>query len=55
MRGVGAESKQTEVFSKNKEDQLWTTRVLGCDNPNSLLQVVFYLNGTKFCLRGGEE
>lgn len=55
MRGVGAGSKQTEAFSKNEEDQLWTTGVLGSDNPNSLLRAVFYLNGSNFCLRGGEE
>ena len=54
MKGVGAGSKQTEAFSKN-EDQIWTTGVLGSDNPNSLLWAVFYLNSRNFCLHGGEE
>ena len=55
MRGVGAESKQTEAFSKNEEEKLWSCGVLGSNNPNSLLRTVFYLNGRNFCLRGGEE
>ena len=55
MRGVGAESMQTEAFSKSDEEKLWNTGVLGCDNPTSLLHAVFYLNGRNFCLCGGEE
>ena len=52
---VGSESKQSEAFSKEEEDQLWTSGVLGTDTPQSLLRAVFFLNGKNFCLRGGVE
>lgn len=51
MRGLS----KLKHFPKMRRNQLWTTGVLGSDNPNSLLRAVFYLNGRKFCLRGGEE
>ena len=55
MRGVGAQTRQTEAFSKEDEDRLWSSGVLSSENPKSLLRAVFYLNGKNFCLRGGEE
>ena len=55
MRGIGAESRQTETFSKDEEEKLWNSGVLGSNNPKPLLRAVFYLNGRNFCLRGGEE
>ena len=54
-RGVGSESKNAEVFSKEEEDQLWTSGTLSVDSPKGLLRAVFYLNGKNFCLRGGVE
>lgn len=53
--GIGSDSHQTEAFSKAEEEKLWDSGVLACNNPKSLLRAVFYLNGKKFCLRGGEE
>ncbi len=53
--GIGAESRQTETFSKEEERQLWDSGVLGTDNPLSLLCAVFFNNGKMFCLRGGDE
>ena len=29
--------------------------MLECNNPTALLSTVFYLNGTNFCVQGGEE
>ena len=55
VRGIGAETRQTEAFSKDEEEKLWNSGVLGSNNPKSLLRAVFYLNGKNFCLRGGEE
>ena len=54
-RGVGSESQETEAFSKEEEERLWSSGTLGDDNPRSLLHAVFYLNGKNFCLRGGDE
>lgn len=52
---MGAESHQTEAFTCKKEDMLWESGVLGCDNAKSLLKTVFYMNGKNFCLQGGQE
>lgn len=53
--GVGAESKATEVFSKEEEDLLWSSGTLSTDSPKGLFNAVFFLNGKSFCLRGGDE
>ena len=41
--GVGASSKSAEVFTKEEENHLWDTKVLGTESPKSLLQTVFLL------------
>ena len=53
--GVGAESKNAEVFTKEDEERLWTSGTLPVDMPKGLLHAVFFLNGKNFCLRGGIE
>ena len=55
QKGVGSASKSAEAFSKEEENQLWESGVLGVHNPKVLLHTVFFLNGKTFCLRGGEE
>ena len=40
MRGIGAQTRETEAFSK-EEDVLWSSGVLGSENPKSLLRAVF--------------
>ena len=47
--GVGATSKQAEVFTKDEENLLWDSGVMSTENPKSLLRTVFYLNGKNFC------
>ena len=54
-KGVAAESKSTEAFTKDEEQQLWTSGVLSTETPKGLLGAVFFQNGKNFCLRGGEE
>ena len=53
--GVGSETKEAQAFSKEEGESLWGTGVLSIENPKGLLRAVFFLNGKKFCLRGGEE
>ena len=53
--GIGSKSKATEVFTKEDENKLWESNVLGIENPKALLRAVFFLNGKNLCLRGGEE
>ena len=45
--GVGSSSKSAEMFSKEEENKLWDSRVLGTESPKSLLRAVFFLNGKK--------
>ena len=54
-KGVGAQVRQTEAFSREDEEALWESGALGCDTPKRLLRTVFFLNGKNFCLRGGAE
>ena len=55
QNGIGRKVKHAEVITKDKENQLWDSGQLGVDTPRSLQNAVFYYNGKKFCLRGGEE
>jgi hypothetical protein len=38
MRGVAAKSKATEAFTKDEEEQSWSSGVLSTDNPKRLLR-----------------
>ena len=53
--GVGAQKRSAEPFTKEEENKLWESGVLGVHDPTSLLRAVFYSNGKNFCLRGGSE
>ena len=53
--GIGAKVRHAEVITKDEENQLWDSGVIGTDSPRSLQNAVFYYNGKNFCLRGGEE
>ena len=55
IQGVGAEKKAAKPFSKEEEQQLWSSGALGLQDPLSLQHAVFYYNGKNFCLRGGNE
>ena len=55
VMGIGAESKSAEVFTKEEEDQLWSSDTLSIKTPKGLLRAVFFLNGKKFCLCGDKE
>ena len=47
--------KHAEVLSKEDEAKLWTSGVMGLDNPKSLYNAAFYVVGRMFSLRGGTE
>jgi len=53
--GIGCNSKHTETLSKEDENILWDSGVLGTSTPQALLRAVFYLNGKNFCLHGRQE
>ena len=54
-QGVGAVKRPAEAFTKEEEKLLWSSGVIGTDNPVALQRAVFYYNGKVFCLRGGVE
>ena len=55
--GVGCNSEHTETLSKEEENKLWDSGVLGTSTPQAQLQLraVFYLNGKDFYLHGQQE
>ena len=54
--GVGSDSKHTEVITKEEENKLWKSGILGlATSPKALLRAVFFYNGKTFCLRGSAE
>ena len=53
--GVGAATKETEVFNMHDMDKLWGSGVLNPYSPQGLLNAVFFCNGLNFLLRGGSE
>ena len=54
-KGIETETKATPVLSTDEEDALWSKGVLSLDNPIGLMNAVFFYNGKKFCLGGGNE
>ena len=50
-----SKAKHTEIVTKEEENLLWSSGVLGTHTPKALLNAVFYSNGKNFCLRGGQE
>ena len=54
-QGFGAVKAQARVISFEKEAKLLETGAIGVNNPQSLLNAVFHLNGINFTIRGGAE
>ena len=54
--GIGATVKHAEVISREEEELLWSSGIMGVDNPRALANAVFFFaNGKNLCLRGGRE
>ena len=47
--------KHAEIISKNDEQRLWESGVMGVSDPRALQNAVLYAVGKMFCLRGGVE
>ena len=43
--GIGVTGKHTPTISIDEEEKVWTTCVLGVDNPKALLNAMFFMNG----------
>ena len=56
LKSTGSfERKCADVITERMEDILWNLKLLGDDNPQSLLDTTFFYIGLYFALRGGEE
>ena len=52
---IGRQVKHAEVISKNDEQRLWESGVMGVSDPKALQNAVFYTVSEILCLRGGVE
>ena len=52
---MGLDSKQKDPISFDSEDELWRRGLLGTDNPEKLVNTVFWLIGVNFGIRGGDD
>ena len=55
QKGVATSIHHTETLTEDDERKLWESGVLNVDTPIGLFNCVFFYNGKKFCLRGGDE
>ena len=52
---IMSEPKRSEGFSREEEDQLWSSGAMSTETPIGLLRAVFFLNGRNFGIVGGEK
>ena len=53
--GVGREIKHAKSLSREDEQKLWATGVMGTTTPRALQNAAFFIVGKMFSLRGGQE
>ena len=54
-QGIGITVRKAEVLIVMEEDILWSSGLLGCENPEMLLNTVVFVIGEGFALRAGKE
>ena len=52
---VGREIKHAKSLSREDEQKLWATGVMGTTTPRALQNAAFFIVGKMFSLRGGQE
>ena len=53
--GIGVQTKHTEILTKDDEEKLWTSGIMGMATPRALQNAAFFVAGKMFSLRGGVE
>ena len=53
--GLGNNVRQAQVVGLNDEESMWKSGILGCHNPQVLLNTIVYLLGLHCALRAGKE
>lgn len=54
-QGVGLIKRLAQIISKEQENSLWESGILGIDRRDTPLKTVFWTVGVNFGLRGGDE
>lgn len=54
-KGIGVEKKRAQPLSEEDIETLWSSKVIGVDSPQALLNAVFLLKGKNFALRNSEH
>ena len=55
IKGIGVEKKRAQSLCEEDIERLWSSKVIGVDSPQALLNAVFLLNGKNFALRSSEH
>ena len=53
--GVGLRERKADYVAFDQESNLWEEGIMGDQNPQALLRALFYVIGTNFGLRSGDE
>ena len=54
-QGYRKPQRKAEIITEEMEKQLWTSKILGTENPRMLLRTVYFLSGKLFALRSRDE
>ena len=53
--GTSCSTRKAEVISESEEEIMWSQKVLGDKDPETLIQTLLYLNGLRFALKSSQE
>ena len=53
-KNIGAKKKHAQPLSEESIETLWSSKAIGVDSSQALLNAVFFLNGKNFALRNSE-
>ena len=54
-QGLGSKKRQAEPLTIEEKKLLWSTGLLGCSSPQTLVDTMVFMAGLYFALRSGDE
>ncbi|VDI26941.1 Hypothetical predicted protein [Mytilus galloprovincialis] len=54
-KGMGLNTKKSDVISTDQETYMWSNNILGTDTPKKTYDTLLYCIGLNFALRAGQE